>query len=366
MTVEVKGSISRGLLDKLLAIAEKHRELTDRLADPVVAANPDEYRRYAQEAAEVAEVAEILGIYEGLLAQLGDAQELVGSDDPEMRELAELELTDLRGREVATAAELKRLLIPKDPHDNSNAFLEIRAGTGGDEAALFAGDLLRSYTRYCESRGWKVYEVSASESDAGGFKEVVIEVTGRGVFSRLKFEAGVHRVQRVPATESQGRIHTSTCTVAVLPEVTEAAIHIDPKDLRVDVYRSSGAGGQHVNKTSSAVRITHIPSGLVTTCQDERSQLKNKDKAMSMLRSRLLQIEEDRKASEMTEARRSQVGSGERSEKIRTYNYPQNRVTDHRIGLTLHKLDQFMEGSCLDECTDALIAHDQAEYLKQL
>ncbi len=366
MAAEVKGSISDSLLEKLRVIAEKHLELTDRLADPTVASNPDLYQKYAREAAEISEVVETLGTYESLLAQLADAQELRSGDDAEMRELAELEWLELSAREPELADHLKGLLIPHDPHDQNNAFLEIRAGTGGDEAALFAGDLLRAYMRYADAHHWKVAMVSASESDAGGYKEVVVSVSGREVYRRMKWEAGVHRVQRVPATESQGRIHTSTCTVAVLPEVTEGALQIDQKDLRVDVYRSSGAGGQHVNKTSSAIRITHIPSGIVAQCQDERSQHKNRDKAMAMLRSRLVKAQDDKRSAEVSEARRSQVGSGERSEKIRTYNYPQSRVTDHRIGLTLHKLDQFMEGNCLDEVTDALIAHDQAESLQSL
>ncbi len=366
MAADVKGSISESLLEKLRGIAEKHRELTDRLADPTVASDPDTYQKYAREAAEIAEVVDAVAEYESLLTQIADAREIMAGDDPEMRELAELELDELTAREPELAQRLRTLLIPRDPHDKSNAFLEIRAGTGGDEAALFAGDLLRAYMRYADAHGWKVKEVSASESDAGGYKEIVVSVSGQEVYKRLKWEAGVHRVQRVPATESQGRIHTSTCTVAVLPEVDDSELKIDPKDLRIDVYRSSGAGGQHVNKTSSAIRITHVPTGIVAQCQDERSQHKNRDKAMAMLRSRLVKQEEDRRAAEVTEARRSQVGSGERSEKVRTYNYPQNRVTDHRVGLTLHKLDQFMEGSCLDEVTDALIAHDQAESLKAL
>jgi peptide chain release factor 1 len=366
MAAEVTGSIAGGLWDKLLAVAEKHRELTDRLADPQVASDATLYSRYAREAADVEEVAEAFAAYQKILGEIEGAREMEAGPDPELKELARAELSDLEGREAELAERLKRLLIPKDPHDSSNAYLEVRAGTGGDEAGLFAGELLRAYTRYAETRGWKVEPVSSSPSEAGGVKEAVVEVSGRGAYGRLKFEAGVHRVQRVPATESQGRIHTSTCTVAVLPEVEEAAVEIRPSDIKVDVYRSSGAGGQHVNKTSSAVRITHLPTGLVTTCQDERSQLKNKTKAMSMLRARLLALEEERQESETTQARRAQVGSGERSEKVRTYNFPQNRVTDHRIGMTLHKLDQVMEGQGLDELIDGLIAHDQAERLKTL
>lgn len=366
MATESRGSIAASLFEKLEAIAEKHRELTDRLADPVVASNPDEYQRYAREAAEITDVVEAFSTYQNTLSQIDDATELKRGDDPEMRELAELELAELAEAEAEQSLALKGLLVPRDPHDQNNAFLEIRAGTGGDEAALFAGDLLRVYRRHADTHGWRMKEVSSSLSDAGGYKEVVVAVSGQEVFRRLKYEAGVHRVQRVPATESQGRIHTSTCTVAVLPQVPEHELQIDAKDLRVDVYRSSGAGGQHVNKTSSAIRITHIPSGLVVQCQDERSQHKNRDKAMAVLRSRLVTQEAERRAAEETEARRDQVGSGARSEKIRTYNYPQSRITDHRIGLTLHKLDQYMEGTCLDEVTDALIAHDQAESLKAL
>jgi peptide chain release factor 1 len=366
VTAEVKGSISGSLMDKLLAVAEKHRELTDRLADPTVAADAATYSRYAREAADVAELAETFEQYQGVLAEMADARELGASGDVEMRELARTELDTLTEREAALAAELQRLLIPRDPHDSGDAYLEIRAGTGGDEAALFAGDLLRAYTRHAEGHGWKVAPVSDSPSEAGGFKEVVVSVSGRGAYGRLKYEAGVHRVQRVPATESQGRIHTSTCTVAVLPEVAETEVDINPADLRVDVYRASGAGGQHVNKTSSAVRITHVPTGIVTTCQDERSQLKNKNKAMSMLRARLLAEETERQEAEVSQARRRMVGTGERSEKVRTYNFPQNRVTDHRIGMTLHKLDQLMEGHGLDDLIDALVAHDQAEQLKEL
>ncbi|MFQ5508649.1 MAG: peptide chain release factor 1 [Leptospirillia bacterium] len=353
-------------MDKLLAIQEKHRELNDRLADPSVAQNPDLYQRYARELAEITDVAEAFETYQSVLAEIAGAAELVDADDPEIKELAEAELADLTEREPVLADGLKRMLVPKDPHDQASAFVEVRAGTGGDEAALFAGDLLRAYLRYAERVGWRVQEISASESDAGGFKEAVVQISGPGVYSRMKYEAGVHRVQRVPATESQGRIHTSTCTVAVLPEVEDAEVDINPADIREDVYRASGAGGQHINKTSSAIRLTHIPTGIVVTCQDERSQHKNRAKALSVLRSRIVQVEEEKRAGEESAERRAQVGSGERSEKVRTYNYPQSRVTDHRIGLTLHKLDQFMEGDCLDEITEALIAHDQAEYLKTL
>jgi len=366
VTAEVKSSIAGGLKDKLLAVVEKHRELTDRLADPQVAADPTRYNRYAREAAEVADVAEAYAEYEKVLGEMADARDLGDSGDVELRELAHAELDTLTDRERRLADDLTRLLIPKDPHDSASAFLEVRAGTGGDEAALFAGDLLRAYTRYAETKGWKVEEVSSSPSEVGGFKEAVVQVTGAGAYGRLKFEAGVHRVQRVPATETQGRIHTSTCTVAVLPEVEETGIDLNPADLRVDVYRSSGAGGQHVNKTSSAVRITHIPTGIVVTCQDERSQIKNKAKAMAVLRARLTREQEERQESEVTEARRQMVGSGGRSEKIRTYNFPQNRVTDHRIGLTLHKLDQLMLGHGFDALIDGMIAHTQAEELKRL
>jgi len=366
VTAGANGSLSDSLREKLLGIAEKHRELTDRLADPVIAADAARYRECAQEAAEVEEVAEAFAAYEKILRQLSDTAEMCESDDPEMRDLADAECRDLAEKEAEAAEGLKRLLVPRDPHDNANVFLEIRAGAGGDEAAIFAGDLLRAYTRYAEARGWRMEEVTSSDSEKGGFREMVVQVTGRGVYARLKYEAGVHRVQRVPATEAQGRIHTSTCTVAVLPEVREADVDINPADLRIDYYRASGSGGQHVNKTSSAVRITHNPTGIVVQCQDERSQHKNKDRAMSMLRSRMVKAQEERLAAERSEQRRDMVGSGERSEKIRTYNYPQNRVTDHRIGLTLHKLDQIMDGHGFDEIVDALIAHDQAALLGEL
>jgi peptide chain release factor 1 len=366
VTAELKSSIGGSLKEKLLAVVEKHRELNDRLADPQVAADPPRYNRYAREAAEVAEVAEVYAEYERILGEMADAQDLGASGDAELRALAHAELVALAERERRYAERLTRLLIPRDPHDAASAFLEVRAGTGGDEAALFAGDLLRAYTRYAETKGWRVEEVSSSPSEAGGFKEAVVQVTGPGAYGRLKFEGGVHRVQRVPATEAQGRIHTSTCTVAVLPEVAEAEVDLNPADLRVDVYRSSGAGGQHVNKTSSAVRLTHIPTGIVVTCQDERSQIKNKAKAMAVLRARLTRAQEERQEAEVTEARRKMVGSGGRSEKIRTYNFPQNRVTDHRVGLTLHKLDQLMLGHGFDPLIDAMIAQTQAEELKRL
>lgn len=288
------------------------------------------------------------------------------SDEAELREMAEAELDDARERLVGLEAELRKHLIPRDPNDNANLYLEIRAGTGGDEAALFAGDLLRMYSSYAEKQGWQVEILSASEGEHGGYKEVISRLIGTGAFSRLKFESGAHRVQRVPATESQGRIHTSACTVAVLPEADEIeAIKIDPNDLRVDTFRAAGAGGQHVNKTDSAIRITHIPTGVVVECQQERSQHKNRARAMSLLQTKLLTAEQDKQASEQAATRKKLVGSGDRSERIRTYNFPQGRVTDHRINLTLYKLDDVMAGN-LEEIVDALTSEHQADLLAEM
>ncbi|KAF1855569.1 hypothetical protein Lal_00001544 [Lupinus albus] len=303
--------------------------------------------------------------YKEVLQGLADTQELL-DDNPEadLRDMAQAELSELKSKEAALTDELRILLLPRDPNDDKSVIVEIRGGAGGDEAALFAGDLFRMYTRYAENRGWRTEMLDANAPDLGGFKEVVFVVDGDGAYSRLKYESGVHRVQRVPTTESSGRIHTSTVTVAVLPEAAEVDITVNPNDLRIDTYCASGAGGQHVNKTESAVRITHLPSGIVVTCQDEKSQLKNRDKAMRVLRAKLLEAAEEEQRAGVAEARKSQVGTGDRSERIRTYNFPQGRVTDHRIGLTLHKLDFILNGD-LDELIEALITVDQSERLKQ-
>jgi peptide chain release factor 1 len=341
------------LLDKISAVADRAAELEGRLADPEVASSPTEYARIAKELAGLRASAEAAGRYRALLQEIDDTRGMLSESDAELRELAKSELAALELRREELETQIRTLLLPRDPNDEKNAIVEIRAGTGGDEAALFALDLFRMYSRYAEKRGWKVEPLSMSESPAGGLKEAIAGFRGDGVFGRLKHERGVHRVQRVPATESQGRIHTSTVTVAVLPEAEEVDIAIDPSDLRIDVFRSSGPGGQSVNTTDSAVRITHVPSDTVVTCQDEKSQHKNKAKAMKVLRSRILQREQERAAQERASERRSQVGSGERSEKIRTYNFPQSRVTDHRAAVTLHRLDEIVEGD-LDELLEAV------------
>jgi peptide chain release factor 1 len=351
------------LLDKISAFADRAARLEERLAEPEIASNPTEYGKLAKELAGLRPAAEVAGEYARVLSEVADAEAMQGEEDPELAELAASELGELAGAREKLEQEIRLLLIPRDPNDEKNAILEIRAGTGGDEASMFAMDLFRMYSRYAEHRGWKVEPLSLSESDVGGLKEVIASVSGDQVFHRLKHERGVHRVQRVPATEAQGRIHTSTVTVAVLPEAAEVDITIDPSDLRVDVFRSSGPGGQSVNTTDSAVRITHVPSGTVVTCQDEKSQHKNKAKAMKVLRSRILEREEARAASERASARKQQVGSGERSEKIRTYNFPQSRVTDHRASVTLHRLDTIVQGE-LDELLDAVHSYMNAQAME--
>ena len=348
------------LLDKIQAFATRARKLEQQLAQPEVASNPTEYGRLAKGLSALRPAAEAADAYEKLLAGIRDAEAMLEDPDPDVQEMARVELEELRARQPELEQEIRVLLLPRDPNDDKNAILEIRAGTGGEEAALFALDLFRMYSRYAEAQKWKVEPLSMSESDTGGLKEVIASVSGENVFHRLKHERGVHRVQRVPATESQGRIHTSTVTVAVLPEAEEVDIQIAPADLRIDVYRASGPGGQSVNTTDSAVRITHIPTGTVVQCQDEKSQHKNKAKALKVLRSRILEREQERAAGERADARRAQVGSGERSEKIRTYNFPQTRITDHRAGVTLHRLDAAMEGD-LDELLDAVHAYMNAE-----
>src|SRR5450432_1707086 len=352
------------MLDKLAGIEARYEELDRLLSDPANLADYSKVTEFAQERAAIEPIVEAYQRYSRVKQELEEAQALsTGETDIELRSMAEEEARSLTDHLTELEAQLTSLLLPKDPRDDKNVIMEIRAGTGGDEAGLFAGDLLRMYTRYADSKRWKVEIDSSSENGAGGYKEVVFEVKGRGAYSRLKYESGVHRVQRVPATESQGRIHTSTATVAVLAEVDEVDIDIKQNDLQIDVYRSQGAGGQSVNTTDSAVRITHLPTGLVVAVQDERKQLQNKVKAMNILRARLYELEQDRLHAEQGAERRGQIGSGARSEKIRTYNYPQNRVTDHRIGFDSYNLPAVMEGD-LDRFVDELATRDQAEKLQ--
>jgi peptide chain release factor 1 len=341
----------------------RHEALTAQLADPAVARDPEQLRRIGQEQAELQPVVAAFGAWEAVRAEAASARELAAEPgDPELAELATAELEDLAEREAALEKELVALLVPKDPRDQRSVIVEIRAGTGGDEAALFAADLFRMYGRYAEGQRWAVTVLNHHDTGIGGFKEIIFEVKGKGAFSRLKWESGVHRVQRVPDTEAAGRIHTSTATVAVLPEMDEVEVQVPDHEIRVDVFRSSGPGGQSVNTTDSAVRITHLPTGIVVSCQDEKSQLQNRQRALAILRARLHQIEVDRQQAELTATRRSQVGSGERSEKIRTYNFPQTRVTDHRIGLTSHRLAAILDGD-LDEFIDTLSRMDFEERL---
>jgi len=354
------------LFDKLRQIEERSNEIARMLSDPAILAQPAEYARLRREHAETVETVERFTEYREVLKRLGEARHILSEGgDRELVELAQAEVDDLAARQAALEDELKRLLLPRDPNDEKNVFVEIRAGAGGEEAALFATELARMYTKYAERQRWKIEVMDASMTGTGGFKDVVLFVHGRGAWSRLKFERGVHRVQRVPVTEASGRIHTSTVTVAVLPEAADVEVKIDERDLKVDVYRSSGPGGQGVNTTDSAVRITHLPTGLVVTCQDERSQMKNRAKAMRVLKARLLERAQQEQQAAIAADRRSQVGTGERSERIRTYNFPQARVTDHRIGLTLHRLPAVLEGD-LDELIDALTAAEQAEQLTRV
>ncbi len=348
---------------KLESVRDRFEELAGLLADPEVIGNQNQFRDLSREYSRVEPIVKLFSDYESIDADIAAAEEMAADADEEVRQMGEEELATLQDRHDELELELQKALIPPDPHDESNVYLEIRAGTGGDEAAIFAGDLFRMYSKYAESMGWSVEILSAREGEHGGYKEIISRVTGSGIYAALKFESGAHRVQRVPATESQGRIHTSACTVAVLPEVDEVeAEEINPADLRVDTYRASGAGGQHVNKTDSAVRLTHLPSGIVVECQDERSQHKNRARAMSLLQARLLDAKIAEQESEQAQQRKLLVGSGDRSERIRTYNYPQGRVTDHRINLTLYKLDEILEGG-LDQVVQPLVSEYQADQL---
>ena len=354
------------MFGKLKSVVEKYDELQKLLSDPNVYGNQAEMMKYSKEQAELSPVVEKYREYQDVEKAITEAEDIVNDkkSDPDFRELAQAELDDLKGRKASLEQEMKLLLVPKDPNDEKDIFLEIRAGTGGDEAALFGADLFRMYSKYAEKRRWKVEVISSNVTGGGGIKEIIAMISGKAVYSRLKYESGVHRVQRVPETEASGRIHTSAATVAILPEAEEAEVNIDQKDLRIDIFCASGPGGQCVNTTYSAVRITHLPTGLVVSCQDERSQLKNKAKAMKVLQARLAERIREEQDAERAQDRKSQVGTGDRSERIRTYNFPQNRLTDHRINLTLYKLDQVVEG-VLDEVIDALTTHYNAERLKE-
>lgn len=354
------------MLNKLNFIEAKYDELSMKISDPSVMANQKEWQKLCKEHADLEEVVAKFKEYKKAEEDIEFNKEIIETEsDKELKEMAQEELKELVADKERLAEDLKVLLLPKDPNDDKNVFVEIRGGAGGDEAALFAANLFRMYTRYAENRRWKVELMSANETDIGGFKEVVFMVKGHGAYSRLKYESGVHRVQRVPDTESSGRIHTSTATVAVLPEVDDVDIDVNPSDLKIDVFRASGNGGQCVNTTDSAIRMTHLPTGLVVSCQDEKSQLKNKEKALKILKARLYEKAEAERNASIAEDRKSQVGTGDRSERIRTYNYPQGRVTDHRIGLTLYKLETFLNGD-IDEIIDALITTDQAEKMKSM
>jgi peptide chain release factor 1 len=353
------------MLDRLSTIEKRYEELTALLSDPSVISVKSDFQKYSRENAELHPIVEKIRRYRKLLSELETTEELLRSSDSDLRELARAELEELQKRRPVLEEELRLMLLPVDPRDAKNVILEIRAGTGGEEAALFASSLFRMYAKYAESKRWKVEIITMNATGLGGIKEVVASIEGKGVYRKLKYESGTHRVQRVPATEASGRIHTSAATVAVLPEAEEVDLKVEEKDLRIDTFCASGPGGQGVNTTYSAVRIVHVPTGLIVQCQDERSQIKNKDKAMKVLRSRLYELEMQRQEKERAQQRKSQVGSGDRSERIRTYNYPQNRVTDHRIGLTLHKLEQTLEGN-LDELIDNLTTYYNAEKLKEV
>lgn len=355
------------MLDKLAFLEEKYEDLSQKISDPEIINDQNQWKKLVKEHADLEIIVTKYREYKKAEEGLKDAKEIVHdkSSDPELKEMAKMEADELEEQISSLEENLRVLLLPKDPNDDKNVIVEIRAGAGGDEAGLFAADLFRMYTRYAESVGWKVEMMSASETGVGGYKEVVFMIKGNGAYSKLKYESGVHRVQRIPSTESGGRIHTSTITVAVLPEVDEVDFELDMNDIRIDVFRSSGNGGQSVNTTDSAVRVTHMPTGTVVSCQDEKSQLKNKDKALKILRSRLLDVLIQEQQSEIAKDRKSQVGTGDRSERIRTYNFPQGRITDHRINLTMHKLDSFLNGN-IQEMIDALITTDQAEKLREV
>jgi peptide chain release factor 1 len=352
------------MFERLKEIEDRYRELSDLLADPAVLSDHTRYTAYAKEHASLEEIMEPYRRLRQVLADIEEHETMLADPDPDIRNLVKDELAALQGEKDHLENQIKVLFLPKDPNDERDAILEIRAGTGGEEAALFVADLFRMYTRYAEGKHWSLEILSLNETGIGGLKEVIAGIKGKGAYSRLKYESGVHRVQRVPVTEASGRIHTSAVTVAVLPEAEEVDVDIDPNDLRIDTFRASGAGGQHVNKTESAIRITHIPTGIVVSCQDEKSQHKNKAKALRVIRTRILQKRQEDQDREIASQRRSQVGTGDRSERIRTYNYPQGRVTDHRINLTLHRLPQILEGD-IDELVDGLSSHFQAEALKK-
>lgn len=353
------------MFDRIEIFDKRYSELSQRLYEPSVASNPDEFQKVMKELKSIEEIVLTYRDYKSAVESEKESLEILSeTTDSELKELAQAELDEAKASIETLSEKLKILLLPKDPNDERNVIVEIRGGAGGEESALFSAVLFRMYSMYSEKHGYKVEVINANETELGGYKEISFMIEGEGAYSRFKYESGVHRVQRVPETESQGRVHTSTTTVAVLPEAEDVELEIDPSDLKLDTFRSSGAGGQHINKTSSAIRITHIPTGTVVECQDERSQYKNKDKALKVLKSRLLKEKQDKQASEIAADRKSQVGTGDRSERIRTYNYPQGRLTDHRIGLTLYKLEDILNGN-LDEVIDALIAADRAEKLKE-